>query len=79
MKRALIGLALVLTLGACTEFILPEDTRIVPLEADVSKTLSNYSGTWEGNWGGEECRIVIEAIEPPKVRAIYAWGTFKRP
>jgi hypothetical protein len=79
MKSALIGVVLVLILGGCTRFILPEDTRIVAPRSGVSKALSNYSGTWKGNWGEEECRIVIEAIEPPKVRAVYAWGRLKRP
>jgi hypothetical protein len=79
MKKALIGMVLVSVLGACTEFILPEDTRIIAADAGVSRTIANYSGTWEGSCGEQECRIVIEAIEPPKVRAIYAWGKWKRP
>lgn len=79
IKKTVIGLVLVFILGACTKFILPEDTRIVVPAAGISKIVANYSGTWEGNWRGEEGRIVIEAIEPPKVRAVYAWGTLKRP
>jgi ABC-type uncharacterized transport system substrate-binding protein len=56
---------------------LPESIRIVPPDRRVAPELAAFSGKWFGTWEGDrmgEHILVVEAIDPPHARVIYAEG-----
>jgi hypothetical protein len=56
---------------------LPASIRIVPPDRRVAPELAAFSGKWVGTWEGDakfEHILVVEAIDPPHIRVIYAWS-----
>src|SRR5262249_3732770 len=57
---------------------LPANLRIVPPDRRVAPELAAFSGKWSGTWEGDrtgEHILVVEAIDPPHARVIYAEGS----
>jgi hypothetical protein len=57
--------------------LLPVNIRIVPPDRRVAPELAAFAGKWVGTWEGDakfEHILVVEAIDPPHARVIYAWS-----
>jgi hypothetical protein len=68
---------LALTLGCASAPPLPEDTRVISPRGDIPRAIANYSGIWQGNWGQQPFKVVIESIDPTKAKGIYSWGEWR--
>ncbi|HKA54709.1 MAG TPA: ABC transporter substrate-binding protein, partial [Candidatus Binatia bacterium] len=56
---------------------LPASLRIVPPDRRVAPSLAAFSGKWWGTLAGDtqaEHILIVETIDPPHARVIYAWG-----
>jgi imidazolonepropionase-like amidohydrolase len=55
---------------------LPGSIEIIPPAPGVGPEAAVFSGAWSGRWDGVlEHRLVVEDIDPPTARVIYAWGS----
>jgi hypothetical protein len=78
LKIVLATLSLViLAVGCASAPPLPEDMRITAPSGDLPRALSNYSGIWEGNWGQQAFKVVIESIDATKAKGVYSWGEWR--
>jgi imidazolonepropionase-like amidohydrolase len=60
--------------GSASSIPLPGHIGIIPPAPEVGPAAA-FSGAWAGTWdGGVEHRLVVEAVEPPTARVVYAWG-----
>ena len=76
--RGLSTLAfLIVIMGCASAPPLPEDTRVIPPRGDIPRAIANYSGTWQGNWGQQPFKVVIESIDHTQVKGIYSWGEWR--
>lgn len=74
MNKMLIGLIFAFLLSSCARLALPEDTKIIAPAIGIPVDLARYSGSWEGYMGDRKYKTIIEEIQPPKVRAVFAWA-----
>jgi hypothetical protein len=51
--------------------------RITAPSGDLPGAIANYSGIWEGNWGQQTFKVVIETIDATKAKGIYSWGEWR--
>jgi hypothetical protein len=51
--------------------------RITAPSGDLPGAIANYSGIWEGNWGQQAFKVVIESIDATKAKGIYSWGEWR--
>jgi imidazolonepropionase-like amidohydrolase len=62
--------------GSSPDVPLPSNIEIIVPEPGVGLELAAFSGAWTGRWDGVlEHRLVVEDIDPPTARVIYAWGS----
>ena len=55
---------------------LPANVEITPPAAVVPPALAAFTGRWAGQWDGLLPHIlIVEEVQPPHARVIYAWGT----
>lgn len=74
MNKILLVLTFVLLSGSCSRMVLPEDAKVVTPAVGIPAGLTGYSGSWEGYLGERKYKAIIEEIQPPKVRAVFAWA-----
>ena len=78
LNIVLANLSLViLAVGCASAPPLPEDMSITTPSGYMPKTIANYSGIWEGNWGQQPFKVVIESIDATKAKGIYSWGEWR--
>lgn len=79
VRIALVIVGVIFLFGCATSqstLPLPKNVNIVPPKAAVPGDVASFSGAWHGTWSnGQEVMVVIEDINPPYVKAIYACGT----
>jgi imidazolonepropionase-like amidohydrolase len=62
--------------GSSPDVPLPGSIEIIMPEPGVRPEVAAFSGAWTGKWDGVlEHRLVVEDIDPPTARVIYAWGS----
>ena len=74
MSKVLIGVLFTVLLSSCARMDLPKDTRVVPPSGGTPAELARYSGSWEGLLGDRKYKVIVEEIQPPSVRAVFAWA-----